>query len=534
MNCPIDESLLSELPDSPWQMRKAVESLHWLIRNWPTTGDKRTRAVLNRLVASLVTTLMRHHGSGNFFGSTRLHKIVGALVDLCATGVPKLNDLLEQLLGMSDMPFYQRSLLGALDPSASFPMDAAPLDAVKEAARRARSKEHSQPLSYTEKAAINKVDSVLRSLPGGSAPMNVDVPAPPPQVLPPAQPLPPFRLTKTRKGADEKARILGDIRKRVEGNTSLPETARAVITEQYTRLSGLEMSNDDFAKTRDYLDWLTQIPWGKYSPEQMDPDAVLAALNETHYGQDGVKREVMMLVAAAQQAGSMAGKTICLAGPPGVGKTAFAESIAHALGRPFFNFSAGGKGDTTFLTGHPRTYIGSIPGSLITALKKTGRMNPVICIDEIDKLGRARSGDPSATFLEILNPDQNRNFIDAYLETPVDLSRVLFICTANYLRQISEPLLDRMEVIELPPYTREEKVHIAKTHFIPQQRKQLNMGEEKVGFGPGVVEALVDRCEEPGVRKLKEKVSRAFREAALTFSRTGTRVQFEVADAASF
>ena len=267
---------------------------------------------------------------------------------------------------------------------------------------------------------------------------------------------------------DDTETILEKLNKKLEGKT-VPEVAQTVIDEEINKLRFLDAHSSEFSVTRNYLDWLTVLPWGLASQENLDLKVARQVLDEDHYGLDDVKKRILEFIAVSQLKGSVQGKIICLAGPPGVGKTSIAKSIARSLSREFFRFSVGGLSDVAELKGHRRTYVGAMPGKAVQALKKTMTENPLILIDEIDKLGRGWQGDPAAALLEMLgrnetfhhlnpltfsfsDPEQNSNFLDHYLDVPVDLSKVLFLCTANVLDTIPDPLRDRMEIINISGY----------------------------------------------------------------------------------
>merc|ERR1711968_307914 len=237
----------------------------------------------------------------------------------------------------------------------------------------------------------------------------------------------------------------------------IPAVARAAIEEELSKLEALEKNSAEFNVTRNYLDWLTGLPWGSVSGEVFDVAAAKEALDDVHYGMDDVKERILELVAVGSLVGGVRGKILCLVGPPGTGKTSIGSSIAQALGREFYRFSVGGLGDVAEIKGHRRTYIGAMPGKIIQCLKSTQTSNPVILIDEIDKLGRGHTGDPASALLEVLDPGQNPAFTDHYLDIPVDISKALFICTANVTDTIPGPLMDRMEIIRLSGYDLPEK-----------------------------------------------------------------------------
>jgi Lon-like ATP-dependent protease len=272
---------------------------------------------------------------------------------------------------------------------------------------------------------------------------------------------------------DDKEALIEKYRKKLKkyednNKDAIPTEVRKVIDDELEKLSSLEKNSSEFNVTRSYLDWLTDVPWGILSDELFDLDAAKKVLDRDHYGMDEIKDAIMQFIAVGKLKGSIQGKIICLVGPPGTGKTSIAQSIAHALGREFFRFSVGGLGDVSEIKGHRRTYVGAMPGKFIQGLKSTGTTNPLVLIDEIDKLGRDYRGDPSSALLEVLDPSQNSTFRDHFMDVPVDMSQVLFVCTANDLDTIPGPLLDRMEVISLSGYDVPDKVAIAEQYLIPK------------------------------------------------------------------
>merc|ERR1719348_2591593 len=241
----------------------------------------------------------------------------------------------------------------------------------------------------------------------------------------------------------------------------------------------------------------------------------MEVLDQDHYGFDDIKERILEFIAVGKLRGSVQGKIICFHGPPGTGKTSIARSIARALGREYFRFSVGGMTDVAEIKGHRRTYVGAMPGKIIQCLKKTKTENPLILIDEVDKMGRGYQGDPSSALLELLDPEQNANFLDHYLDVTVDLSKVLFICTANQLDTIPEPLRDRMEMIEVSGYVAEEKVAIAQKYLIPQAITATGIDSEKVTVSQEAIHRLIRAyCRESGVRNLQKQVEKIFRKSA--------------------
>merc|ERR1719159_898906 len=265
---------------------------------------------------------------------------------------------------------------------------------------------------------------------------------------------------------------------------------------------------------------MTALPWGEASTDNADIDRAEQILNEDHYSLEDVKERILEHMAVSFLKGSVQGKIMCLCGPPGVGKTSIGKSIARALDRKFFRFSVGGLHDVAEIRGHRRTYVGAMPGKIIQALKITQVSNPVILIDEIDKLGRDFRGDPSSALLEVLDPAQNSGFRDHYLDAPVDLSRVLFVCTANSADTIPGPLLDRMEVIRLAGYVYEEKVAIANQYLIPQTKETSGVSEDLLSLETEALQHLIrDYAREAGVRELRKLLEKISRKVALSLVR---------------
>ncbi|GIY51638.1 lon protease homolog, mitochondrial [Caerostris darwini] len=313
---------------------------------------------------------------------------------------------------------------------------------------------------------------------------------------------------------DDKDAIEEKFRERLKGLT-VPSVVMEVIDEELNKLSVLDNHSSEFSVTRNYLDWLTNIPWGKSSEENMDLDRASEVLEEDHYGMEDVKKRILEFIAVSNLRGTTQGKILCFHGPPGVGKTSIAKSIARALNRNYYRFSVGGMTDVAEIKGHRRTYIGAMPGKIIQCLKKTKTENPLILIDEVDKIGRGYQGDPSSALLEVLDPEQNHNFLDHYLDVPVDLSKVLFICTANVIDTIPEPLRDRMEIIEVSGYVAEEKIAIAEQYLIPQARVSTGVKEDQVTLNTDALQKLIKSyCRESGVRNLQKHIEKILRKAA--------------------
>ncbi|XP_054418200.1 lon protease homolog, mitochondrial [Pteronotus mesoamericanus] len=295
----------------------------------------------------------------------------------------------------------------------------------------------------------------------------------------------------------------------------VPKHVMDVVDEELSKLGLLDNHSSEFNVTRNYLDWLTSIPWGKSSDENLDLARAQAVLEEDHYGMEDVKKRILEFIAVSQLRGSTQGKILCFYGPPGVGKTSIARSIARALNREYFRFSVGGMTDVAEIKGHRRTYVGAMPGKIIQCLKKTKTENPLILIDEVDKIGRGYQGDPSSALLELLDPEQNANFLDHYLDVPVDLSKVLFICTANITETIPEPLRDRMEMINVSGYVAQEKLAIAERYLVPQARALCGLDESKAKLSSEVLTVLIKQyCRESGVRNLQKQVEKVLRKSA--------------------
>ena len=296
----------------------------------------------------------------------------------------------------------------------------------------------------------------------------------------------------------------------------LPDDILKAVNQELDKLKTLNPQSPDFNVTRNYLETIADLPWGKYSEDNHNIKKARAILDEDHYGLDEVKDLILEFLSSVIRRGKIAGSIICLVGPPGVGKTSIGKSVAKALDREFFRFSVGGMRDEAEIKGHRRTYIGAMPGKLIQALKRVGTSNPVIMLDEIDKIGTSFRGDPASALLEVLDPEQNSTFLDHYLDLPYDLSNVLFITTANQLDTIPGPLLDRMEVIRLAGYILEEKVEIAKHYLVPKQLQEHGFAEDEITFTDAALRLIVDKyAREAGVRNLEKQIRKIIRKATL-------------------
>ncbi|KAG2492403.1 hypothetical protein HYH03_009349 [Edaphochlamys debaryana] len=302
-----------------------------------------------------------------------------------------------------------------------------------------------------------------------------------------------------------------------------PDVAKAV-QDELDKLGGLEPVSPEFNITRTYLDWLTSLPWGATTQEMFDLDRAKKILDDEHYGLEDVKDRILEFIAVSHLRGSAQGKILCLVGPPGVGKTSIGRSIAHALNRKYYRFSVGGLHDVAEIKGHRRTYVGAMPGKLVQCLKSTQSSNPLVLIDEVDKLGRGHSGDPASALLELLDPEQNSAFLDHYLDLPLDLSKVLFVCTANSLDTIPGPLLDRMEVIRLSGYAHDEKRAIARRYLEPAAATDAGVPPGSVAMADEALDTLIgEYCREAGVRNLKKHIDKLYRKAALKLVKAGAR-----------
>jgi ATP-dependent Lon protease len=304
----------------------------------------------------------------------------------------------------------------------------------------------------------------------------------------------------------------------------LNEEARHAVREELEKLQVLEPTSPEYTVSRNYVDWLTILPWGKLSKDRFNIDRARQILDRDHYGLDDVKSRILEFIAVGRLKGNIAGSILCLVGPPGVGKTSVGRSIAASLGRKFYRFSLGGMRDEAEIKGHRRTYIGAMPGKIIQALKVVGTANPVIMLDEIDKVGASFHGDPASALLEVLDPEQNPTFRDHYLDVPFDLSNVLFITTANQLDTIPPPLLDRMEVIRLSGYILEEKLEIARRFLIPKALESHGLSGKEVVFQRDALVRLIDGwAREAGVRNLEKMIRKILRRCALKISKGHSR-----------
>lgn len=309
----------------------------------------------------------------------------------------------------------------------------------------------------------------------------------------------------------------------------IPPDVMTVIQDEMSKLGVLEVHSAEYGVVRNYLDWLTIIPWGIHSEECHDIEHAEKVLNEDHYGLEDIKERILEFISVGKLTGGLKGSIICLVGPPGVGKTSIGKSIARALNRKFYRFSVGGMRDEAEIKGHRRTYVGAMPGKLIQALKHCKTMNPVIMLDEVDKMGISYQGDPASALLEVLDPEQNSEFLDHYLDVRCDLSNVLFIVTANILDTIPSPLRDRMDILRLSGYIQDEKIQIANTYLIPRNKKTMGLKTSQVTFTKGAVKSIINGyAREAGVRSLENQVKKILRKVAVKIAKNSDQKRFSI------
>lgn len=322
-----------------------------------------------------------------------------------------------------------------------------------------------------------------------------------------------LKAIHTELGDDEDEKT--ELEKKIK-EKGLPEEVQTKALKELYRMDKMQTSSPDYNVLRIYLDWILDIPWSEKTEDTKDLDAAVKILNEDHYGLDKIKERITEYLAVHQLTGGLNAPILCFVGPPGVGKTSIASSIARCLGRKFVRMSLGGVKDESEIRGHRKTYIGALPGRIIAGLKTAGTCNPVFLLDEIDKLSSDMRGDPASALLEVLDPAQNSTFRDRYLEVPYDLSKVLFITTANGLDSIPRPLLDRMEVIELNGYTQEEKREIAKRYLVDKHSKANGITEGQLTISDDAIDEIIDGYTlEAGVRNLERNIDAVCRKAAV-------------------
>ncbi|HEY8039746.1 MAG TPA: endopeptidase La [Polyangiaceae bacterium] len=341
-----------------------------------------------------------------------------------------------------------------------------------------------------------------------------------------------MRTIKEELGEGGEEDEVEELRERLR-NAQLPDEVNKVARKQLGRLAGMQPQSAEYNVTRTYLEWLADVPWKAGTPDKLDVEETRRCLNEDHFGLEKIKKRIIEYMAVRKLAGSKKAPILCFIGPPGVGKTSLGRSIARSMGRRYHRIALGGVRDEAEIRGHRRTYVGALPGRIVQGMKKVGVKNPVMVLDEVDKMGIDLLGDPAAALLEVLDPEQNATFQDHYLDVPYDLSQVTFLCTANNPDTIPPALWDRMEVIDCPGYTRAEKLSIAREFLCPKQLSAHGLTDERLDFAPEGLEKIIDSyTREAGVRGLEREIGAVCRSLVMRVAEGETTLHM-VADAAA-
>ncbi|MBL9126040.1 MAG: endopeptidase La, partial [Verrucomicrobiales bacterium] len=341
-----------------------------------------------------------------------------------------------------------------------------------------------------------------------------------------------IRVIRRELGEHDPTQAESDaLRERIE-KADLPDDVRSVARREFERLANIPSAVAEHTVVRNYLDWIVDLPWKALTPDRLDLAAATTLLDRHHHGLQHIKDRLLEFLAVMKLKPDSRAPILCLVGPPGVGKTSLGRSLAEALGRRFVRIALGGLRDEAEIRGHRRTYVAAMPGRILQALRRAGSRNPVLLLDEIDKIGGDFRGDPASALLEVLDPEQNTGFTDHYLELPFDLSRVLFVTTANWLDTVPPALRDRLEVIEIPSYSLADKIHIARKHLLPKQLREHGLSPKEVHVAPTVLRRIVeDYTREAGVRQLDRELAAVLRKAARRLADThGNRARFDVAE----
>src|SRR5881397_564416 len=342
-------------------------------------------------------------------------------------------------------------------------------------------------------------------------------------------------IQKELGGDSDNEATIQKLREEIE-KAGMPPQAREAADRELNRLRTMPPASAEYIVSRTYLDWLIALPWSKQSADKIELPEARRILDEDHYDLQIVKDRILEFLAVRKLKAESRGPILCFVGPPGAGKTSLGKSIARAMGRAFYRLSLGGIRDEAEIRGHRRTYVGALPGQIIQGLRRCGSRNPVFMLDEVDKLGSDFRGDPASALLEVLDPEQNSTFVDHYLDVPFDLSRIMFITTANILDTIPAPLRDRMEVLELPGYIEEEKLQIARRYLIPRQCAENGLKAEDVVIEDEALSVIIARYTlEAGLRNLEREIAKICRKVALRRAEGNTeRVRIGVEEITGF